>query len=298
MSEGPAGEPRSPAGPYFFAGQLWQALLRPRMRRLLALACAVFAGAGCLLGAGAQAEPTYRTAPPTPLPGQHPYSAGVRLIRGGRARVVRVEYLLYAPRGYGRSRARGWPLVVFLHGGGERGADPGQLTAQPLPRTLARTTRFPALVLSPQLPLRFTFWSQLIEPVDALVRRLEARYRIDRRRVYLTGLSTGGFGTWEYGLRHPHRFAALVPIAGGYPGVAGAPAGMCALRRVPIWAFHGAADTTVPPYQEEALVRALRRCGSKVVRLTLLPGVDHSDSWLRAYSDPALWRWLFSQRLP
>jgi predicted peptidase len=216
----------------------------------------------------------------------------------GRERVVRINYLLYAPAAYRRSPERKWPLIVFLHGSGERGNDPRLLTAQPLPRTLAHTTTFPAIVVSPQLSLRFTFWSDLIPPLDALVRRLQARYAVDQRRLYLTGLSTGGFGTWEYGLRHPRRFAALVPIAGGYPGTSGAPAGICALRREPIWAWHGAADTTVPPYQEEAMVSALRGCGSKDIRFTLLPGVDHSGSWHRAYADPTLWRWLFSQRLP
>jgi len=212
--------------------------------------------------------------------------------------VVQINYLLYAPAGYRKRPGRRWPLIVFLHGGGERGDDPTLLTAQPLPQTFSRSTTFPAIVVSPQLPLRFTFWSDLIEPVDVLVRRLEARYAVDRRRLYLTGLSTGGFGTWEYGLRHPRRFAALVPIAGGYPGTSGVPPGICALHNVPIWAFHGAADTTVPPQQEEALVRALRGCGSRRARLTLLVGVGHSGSWHRAYADTNLWRWLFSKRFP
>lgn len=262
---------------------------------------ALFLGVGLWVGSASgadRAQSAYPVAPATLLPGQHLYSAGVRVRSAAGSSVFTINYLLYAPAAYRRTPKRRWPLIVFLHGGGERGADPRQLMAQPLPKTLARTLWFPALVFSPQLPLRFTFWSDLIEPVDALVRRLEARYRIDRGRVYLTGLSTGGFGTWEYGLRYPHRFAALVPIAGGYPGVAGVPAGICELRRVPIWAFHGAADTTVPPYQEEALVRALRRCGSEVARFTLLAGTGHAGSWVRAYSDPALWRWLFSKRLP
>jgi predicted peptidase len=214
----------------------------------------------------------------------------------GHVVITHLNFLLYAPAAYGRNPKRRWPLIVFLHGGGERGDDPAILTRQPLPKTLSESTTFPAIVFSPQLPLSFTFWTEMIEPVDAVARRLEARYAVDRHRVYLTGLSTGGFGTWQDGLRHPQLFAALVPIAGGYPGT-GVPAGICALRRVPIWAFHGAADTTVFPYQEEAMVKTLRRCGSKVVRLSILPGVGHSGSWLRAYADPLLWRWLFSQRL-
>jgi len=147
------------------------------------------------------------------------------------------------------------------------------------------------------VPPPYFWWSDLIEPVDALVRQIERRYRIDPRRVYLTGLSLGGFGTWRYALQHPTRFAALVPIAGGYvQGSSAIPPNICVLRRTPIWAFHGSADTIVYPYQSETLVKALRACGSTVVRLTLYPGVDHFGSWPRAYADPSLWKWLFAQR--
>lgn len=279
--------------------------VQTRMRLVSAAIWAVLLLAGLATAAeratsaDTQVNPLTRMFPLAPsrlVPGQHPYSAGVEIVAGARARIVQLNYLLYAPAAYRRDAGRRWPLIVFLHGGGERGDDPRLLTAQPLPETLAKTTAFPAIVVSPQLPLSYTFWTDLIEPVDALVRRLARRYPIDRQRVYLTGLSTGGFGTWQYGLEHPHRFAALVPIAGGYPGTFGVPAGICALRDVPIWAFHGKADTTVLPYQEEALVKALRRCGSTVVRFSLLTGVGHSGSWHRAYADPELWRWLFSQR--
>jgi dienelactone hydrolase len=260
-------------------------------------AAAVVVAAGVAGAASGGSTSRGSDPPPSLLPGQHPYSSTIRVGGDGRTEVVRVGYLLYAPAAYGQEPGRRWPLIVFLHGGGERGDDPLLLTAQPLPQTLARAANFPAIVFSPQLPLRFTFWSQMIEPVDALLRRLEARYRVDPRRVYLTGLSTGGFGTWEYALRHPQRFAALVPVAGGYlQGSSAVPRRICALRTTPIWAFHGADDTVVYPYQTEVLVRALRRCGSRVVRFTLYPGVDHSGSWHRAYRDPALWKWLFAQR--
>lgn len=250
---------------------------------------AVTATVAVAAGGGTSATGSYPAPPARLRPGQHPYSSTVGL--------VRVNYLLYAPAAYGKDPKRRWPLVVFLHGGGERGDDLELLKRQPLPKTLAGTTTFPAVVVSPQLPLRLTYWSELIEPLDVLVQRLEKQYAVDRRRLYLTGLSTGGFGTWEYGLRHPKRFAALVPIAGGY-AQGGVPSTICGLRNVPIWAFHGALDTVVRPYQSEILVKALRACGSKVVRFTLYAGVDHYGSWPRAYADPALWRWLFSNRLP
>jgi predicted peptidase len=246
--------------------------------------------AGLAGGAGATATVrSYPAPPPILRPGQYPYSS--------LARKVRLNYLLYAPSGYGTDPKRRWPLIVFLHGSGERGTDPLRIEAQPLPKTLTTTTSFPAVVLSPQLPPTYSWWTSLLEPVDALVQQTERRYRIDTRRVYLTGLSLGGFGTWRYGLQHPTRFAALVPIAGGYvPGSSAIPRNICALRGTPIWAFHGLADTIVSPSQSETLVKALRTCGSSVVRLTLYGGVNHFGSWPRAYADPALWKWLFAQR--
>jgi predicted peptidase len=246
----------------------------------------IAAGAGSAVGG--RAVGGYSAQPQQLVPGEHVYSSTV-----GH---VRVNYLLYAPAGYA-NRARRWPLVVFLHGSGGIGTDPRVLEEHPLPQTLAATTRFPAVVFSPQLPPRFVWWSDLIPQIDALVRRFEARYRIDPQRIYLTGLSLGGFGTWSYALQHPRRFAALVPIAGGYiQGSSAVPADICALRRVPIWVFHGADDTVVYPYQSEVLVRALRKCGSRVLRFTLYPGVDHLGTWPRAYHDAALWRWLFAKR--
>jgi predicted esterase len=176
-----------------------------------------------------------------------------------------------------------WPLIVFLHGSGERGTDPLQLVDEPLPKTLATTTSFPAVVLSPQAPATYYSWSDLIEPVDALVQQIETRYRIDPRRVYLTGLSMGGFGTWHYALQHPTHFAALVPIAGGYvQGSRAIPPNICVLRRTPIWAFNGTADTIVYPYQPEILVQALRACGSAgpcLLTQARATGVVWAASW-------------------
>jgi predicted peptidase len=248
------------------------------VRRVAALAPVLLA-----LAAGVAAG--YPAPPRVLVAGQHPYSS-----QG-------FGYLLYAPAAYAQEPRRRWPLIVFLHGSGERGTDPVLVAKQPLPKTLATTTTFPAVVLSPQLAPPYAWWSDAIGSLDRLVRRVEARYRIDPHRVYLTGLSLGGFGTWHYALDDPGRFAALVPIAGGYvQGSRQVPSGICRLRNTPIWAFAGTADTIVYPYQSEVLVDALRACGSKVVRFTLYRGVDHFGTWPRAYAEPALWRWLFAQR--
>jgi predicted peptidase len=106
----------------------------------------------------------------------------------------------------------------------------------------------------------------------------------------------GGYGAWDFAFRYPKRFAAIVPIAGGYEGSRAVPENICELRRVPIWVFHGNSDTIVIPFEAEVLVDALRACGSNV-RFTLYPDVNHEDSFLRAYADPELYLWLLMQTL-
>jgi predicted peptidase len=130
-----------------------------------------------------------------------------------------------------------------------------------------------------------------------LLDQIQAKYSVDPLRVYLTGLSLGGFGTWEFALREPQRFAAIAPIAGGYKyGSQEIPENICALKDVPVWAFHGAQDSAVRPAQSADLVRALKACGGNA-RLTLYPNAGHADSWEQAYADPELYRWLLAQRL-
>jgi predicted peptidase len=117
-----------------------------------------------------------------------------------------------------------------------------------------------------------------------LLDEVSARYAVDPDRIYLTGLSMGGFGTWAWAIAEPHRFAAIAPICGG-----GAPAAVCALRHLPVWAFHGARDTVVPLHRSEDMVRALEACGGNV-RFTIYPEAKH-DSWTPAYADPELYQW-------
>ncbi len=124
-----------------------------------------------------------------------------------------------------------------------------------------------------------------------------ANYAVDSNRIYLTGLSMGGFGTWRLALRYPERFAAIVPIAGGYITESDAiPENICDLKDVPIWAFHGAQDTVVLPRQSEIMVNALQGCDGHV-RFTPYTGAEHEGSWQLAYADPELYEWLLQQTL-
>ena len=205
------------------------------------------------------------------------------------SKTVTLPHLLYLPEGYGTDRDRRWPLIVFLHGSGERGTEIERVKTNGLPRRLDEGLALPAIVISPQCPLdaRWTdVW--MVEGVNALIDDALTRYRIDPDRVSLTGLSMGGRGTWALGIAHPEKFAALAPVCGG-----GDPDLAYRLRRVPIWAFHGAEDPVVPLSETQAMAEALARYQGEIL-LTVFPDTGH-DSWIQAYADPALYSWLLAQ---
>ena len=196
------------------------------------------------------------------------------------------RYLLYIPEGYSPTENR-WPLVLFLHGSGERGADLSLLARQGLPK-LAAERNFPFLLAAPQLP-EGEVWSA--DVLKALLDELQATLRVDPDRIYLTGLSMGAFGAWDLATALPDRFAALVAISGG-----GNPVEVCRLKNVPVWIVHGRKDDVIPVAWAESLAQRLERCGGKV-RLTVYPDAGH-DAWTRTYADPAFLDWLLAQRRP
>jgi len=195
---------------------------------------------------------------------------------------------------------RRYPLVIFLHGMGERGDDnQSQLrngVAEWLASDAARA-EYPAFYLVPQCPPE-EYWAGpsagLSRPAALVMQTLRALRRtcpVDPARVYLGGLSMGGFGVWRLLSRYPRTFAAAVMICGG-----GNPARARSLARIPLWLFHGAEDDTVSPEQSRAMVAALQRAGGNV-RYTEYPGVGHA-SWFPAFQEPELLPWLFAQRRP
>ena len=197
-----------------------------------------------------------------------------------------LRYLLYIPEGYSPTGNR-WPLVLFLHGSGERGSDLSLLARQGLPK-LAAEHDLPFLLAAPQLP-EGEVWSA--DTLKALLDELEATLRVDPDRIYLTGLSMGAFGAWDLAIAQPDRFAALVAISGG-----GNPVEVCRLKNVPVWIAHGRKDDVIPVAWAESLAQRLERCGGKV-RLTVYPDAGH-DAWTRTYADPAFLDWLLAQRRP
>ena len=211
-----------------------------------------------------------------PLEGQHPQPP---IASGG------YSYQLHLPRGYA-GETTSWPLMIFLHGSGERGSDLNQLKLHGPPKIADRDPAFPFVLVSPQLPAEQE-WD--LAKLGALLDHNIRTPRIDPARIYLTGLSRGGHATWRWAAAEPGRFAAIAPIAGR-----GDPAGGCALKAMPLWAFHGDRDDVVTPEGSFAMVRSIRACGGHA-RLTIYPDLGH-NSWDPAYDDPALYLWLLAHR--
>ncbi|WP_413247041.1 dienelactone hydrolase family protein [Sphingomonas sp. 1P06PA] len=196
------------------------------------------------------------------------------------------RYQLFVPRGYAAARSQRWPLIIFLHGSGERGEDIDKVRVHGPPKIVADHPGFPFLLVSPLLAADAD-WD--VAKLDALLAAVRRRWRVDADRIYLTGLSRGGHATWRWAASAPDLFAAIAPVSGR-----GDPAQACALRDLPVWAFHGDADDVVPPVGSFAMVEAIRACGGKP-RLTIYPATGH-DGWTPTYDDPALYRWLLEQR--
>jgi predicted peptidase len=197
------------------------------------------------------------------------------------------NYLIYVPEQYNERRQR-WPLVLFLHGAGERGDDLEKVKLHGPPKLIAEGKQFPCIIVSPQCP-QDAWWPAQVPALEALLDEVESRYAIDPDRVYVTGLSMGGFGTWALAFDQPDRFAALAPICGR-----GDPAKAPLLAHVPTWVFHGAKDTVVDPSGSEEMVDALKAAGGDP-KFTLYPDAGH-DSWTATYNDPEFWDWLLAQR--
>ena len=238
---------------------------------------------------------TSTTTPPMPeTPGQHPHTSQV-VIRIGDTltQTETIRYLIYLPADYGKDPTKKWPFILYLHGSGERGSDLSLLLKQPLPKILQNRGDFPFIVVSPQLAENYDDWSIMIKPQDALIDQLLSIYAIDPQRLYLTGVSIGGFGAWNYALRYPQRFAAIVPIAGGYIyHNYEIPANLCDLKDLPVWAFHGALDEVVLPWQSQSLVEALKSCGG-IVSYSEYSDLEHNVCD-RVYALPELYEWMLS----
>lgn len=238
-------------------------------RMLLWLLLAIIPAVPAIAGKGRE-EPL--------IAGQH---AQAPLTGGG------YSYQLFIPRAAIGSRDRGWPLMIFLHGSGERGNDINRVKVHGPPKIADRNPDFPFILISPLLPAEQD-WD--VTKLNAILDHALKTLPVDRSRIYLTGLSRGGHASWRWAAAEPGKFAAVAPVAGR-----GDPATACTLKDKPVWAFHGDRDDVVIPEGSFAMVRAIRACGGQP-RLTIYPDLGH-NAWDPAYDDPALYLWLLSHRL-
>ncbi|TVR81473.1 MAG: phospholipase [Rhodospirillales bacterium] len=215
------------------------------------------------------------------VPGQQ-VAARVPAADGGAA----VTYLLYLPAAYRPAPAPAWPLMVFLHGAGERGSDLSLVARHGPPKRVGDRADFPFVLAAPQCPAGAVWDPGRVLAVTDHVRRA---LNVDPERIVLTGLSLGGHGVWATAAARPDGFAALMPVCG-----CGDPATAPSLRHLPVWLFHGADDEVVPVSGSVRMAEALEAAGGRV-RLTVFPGIGH-DSWTRVYAMPEVYDWLLAQR--
>tara|TARA_B100001564_G_scaffold358670_1_gene377994 strand:- start:780 stop:1448 length:669 start_codon:yes stop_codon:yes gene_type:complete len=201
-----------------------------------------------------------------------------------------LKYLIYLPNDY---LTKKYPLVLFLHGAGERGTNLKDIEIHGLPKLVRNGKKFPFIIIAPQCPLNL-WWSDPL-PVDLLselVNDIVMKYGIHKNNVFCTGLSMGGYGTLALSIKNPKLFSAIIPICGGmdiknFFDILN-------LKDLPIWLFHGDKDEVIPLENSQSIYKVLKPV-NKNIKLTVYKGVDH-NSWDRAYDDNELYKWMLSHK--
>lgn len=201
---------------------------------------------------------------------------------------AKIRYLTFLPKSYSAKGAP-VPLIIFLHGSGERGNDLNKVKVWGPPAIAEKDPAFPFMVVSPQAPDGEWWHANLLK---GMIDEVLAKYNVDRSRVYLTGLSMGGYGAWDLAIRYPDYFAAVAPVCGG-----GTPIQVARMKHVPTWVFHGLKDDAVPERESARMVAALKEAGGDV-RYTVLPDAGHADTWIYAYGEAGLFDWFLAHRRP
>ena len=201
--------------------------------------------------------------------------------------VEQTGYLLYLPEQYRADTTKRWPLVMFLHGSGESGQDIEKVKKHGPPKMAANGKSFPFILVSPQAPIARGGWDT--DKLYRLIQEIKKNYRVDASRVYLTGLSMGGFGTFSLAMKYPQEFAAIAPVCGG-----GDTTNAWKLRNMAVWCFHGADDDVVPSSASIHMVNAAKRYNPNI-KFTLYENTNH-NSWDTTYNKPAFYDWLLAQK--
>lgn len=216
-------------------------------------------------------------------------------------KTVQSDYLLFLPKGYEAGSQKQWPLMLFLHGAGERGTNVWRADIHGPSKYIATHPDFPFIMVSPICPGGDEHWSN--ETLNALLDSVVKKYNADPERIYLSGLSMGGYGAWDLAVAHPEKFAAVIPVCGGGETIHVhlarlgylKPETKEALKKLPIWAFHGSKDSAVPVNESEHMVAAFKALGNTDVKLTIYPGVEH-NSWEQTYNNPEIYNWLLAHK--
>lgn len=193
---------------------------------------------------------------------------------------------IFYSKSYQEQPDKKWPLILFLHGAGERGNNLEVLKQQGLPRFLQLKDDFPFIVAYPQCP-GGSYWN--IELLNNWYDEVLDKVNVDETRIYLTGISMGGYGTWHWTAANPEKFTAIIPVCGG-----GQPDKAEKLTKMPIWAFHGQKDNIVPVEETLAMTTAIERAGGHP-KVTIYPDLFH-DSWTKTYQNEEIYRWLLEQK--
>ena len=220
----------------------------------------------------------------------HACSAQANLIEGEQH--IRVEetlqYYLSYPPGYFEREDTSYGILLFLHGGGEAGGDLDDLQKNGPPKMMAEGYPFPFLVLAPQNPHQKKWWD--IKAVNQLLDSIVANNRVDKNRMYLTGLSRGGSAAWEMAVQYPDKFAALAVVCGMAP----TPYAHWLEEKMPIWVFHGVEDQVIPVEESDTMVRKLVEMGYDV-KYSRYENIGH-NSWEKAYTTEELYQWMANQK--
>ncbi len=199
-----------------------------------------------------------------------------------------LSYYLYFPEDYDDKSDENFPLLLFLHGGGESGDSLSTIKSNGPPKLIVEGKQFPFLILAPQNPYKKKWWNT--RAVAQLLDTIVENNRVDKNRVYLTGLSRGGSAAWEMAVQYPDKFAAMAVVCGMTP----LPYASWINKDLPIWVFHGDQDKSIPISESVNMVDKLKGMGYNV-KFTIYQGVGH-NSWENAYTTEELYSWFVKQR--
>jgi len=200
-----------------------------------------------------------------------------------------LDYLFYLPEDYKNDKDKKWPTILFLHGMGERGDDLELVKIHGIPKIVNSKKDFQFIAISPQCPIDFVWRDEeMLIALESLLLKIIKNFRVDKSRLYVTGLSMGGRGTWAIAAYRPDLFAAAAPICGG-----GDPTTASRLTKLPFWVFQGALDEVHFPKESEIMIKSLKNKGGEV-RYTLYPELHH-DSWTITYDNSELYKWFLSK---